>query len=657
MSREILGFSEITRSIHSNKYRPDIDGLRAIAVAAVVICHAVPAALPGGFVGVDIFFVISGYLISAILIGDLEHDRFSLLRFYDRRIRRIFPALIAMLAVTCAIGWFVLFRPEFQLLGSHITASALFSENVLLWSENSYFDVSSGTKPLLHLWSLAIEEQFYIFWPLLMYLAWRGHVKFITMFAVLGTLSFGMNLFDIHHDPTAAYYSPIGRFWELMIGSCLAYLRAEQAQSLTRFKNFQSAAGAIFIAVSLALTNPERDFPGFWALLPTAGTFLLISGGELSWVNRKILSSRPFVWGGLISYPLYLWHWPLLSFGTIVFGELSPMKALILVAIAAIAATATFLFIERPFRIRSEGAIKPLLLAAAMVAVLVCGALVMTKVLPPRLYRFDAPTRTEWDFLKGRTANFDKNGNGIYPLHAERAQLALFIGDSHIAQYAERINKMISTDPNRLGAVLAIGGGCVPIEGASTPDIRRQGCWALRERAYKMAQEAQFKTIVIGGAWNWYFLEQSYFYDRDGASLPLTSPAGRLAAINQLERRISTLIKAGKRVVLLLDTPVLSALNPTGYRSRLGTSLANFMPNRTVRANTDQTALQEQLAAMARRAGAAIVDPSGAICKKAMCRATSQTGQPLFKDASHFNPDWAVDHADFIDATTTPSVR
>jgi peptidoglycan/LPS O-acetylase OafA/YrhL len=652
MSLKIFGFSEIAGSLHSNKYRPDIDGLRAVAVSSVVICHAFPGVLPGGFVGVDIFFVISGYLISSILIGDLEKNRFSLLRFYDRRIRRIFPALIAVLVATTAVGWFVLFRPEFQMLGKHVAASTLFSENFQLWAESGYFDVSSQKKPLLHLWSLAIEEQFYIFWPMLMYLARRGRVNFIAMFAVLGALSFAINLYDIHHDPTAAYYSPVGRFWELMIGSCLAYLRVDRPQILDRFKNAQSALGAIFIVVSLVLMNPERDFPGFWALLPTVGTFLLISGGEHSWINRKILSTGPFVWCGLISYPLYLWHWPLLSFAYIVFDDISTSKALVLVVLAVAASVLTFLFIERPFRRPSNGAAKPLALLAAMVVVLVCGAVIMTGALRSRLWHFDAPMRTEWDFLKNRTADFDKNGNGIYALHAERPQLALFIGDSHIAQYAERIDKVVGADPNRLGAVLAIGGGCIPIEGVTTADIRRNDCWALRDRAYKMALQGRFKTIVIGASWNWYFFESTYSYDGDGKSFAMDSAEGRTAAIARLERRISALVGAGKRVVLLLDNPASPAFSSTGWRARLVSSSANFTPNRTVPAEPAQLDLQQRLAAMGRRAGAQIVDPFDAICTNGKCLATTATGQPVFKDPTHFNPDWASGHAGFIDMTT-----
>ena len=642
----------IGSSLHSDKYRPDIDGLRAVSVTSVVLCHAFPKLLPGGFVGVDIFFVVSGYLISSILIGDLEKRRFSLRRFYDRRIRRIFPALITVLLTAPLIGWFVLFRPEFQTLGAHIVASALFAENFKLWSESGYFDTSSQTKPLLHLWSLAIEEQFYIFWPLLMYFTRGRHVRFFAMLAVLGLASFAINIFDIHRDPAAAYYSPLGRFWELMVGALLAYLKVHRPRLLEHHPDIQAWIGAALIVAALVLVNQKRAFPGFWALPPTVGAFLVLSAGGNAWINRRILSAAPFVWCGLISYPLYLWHWVLLSYGHILFGEKLPWQAPILVVAAVIAATLTFLFIERPFRVHSAGIAKPIGLGAGMAAVLCIGGLVMAHAAPPRLDSFDAPTKTEWQFLKSRTINSDKNDVGVYPLHADRAGLALFIGDSHLAQYAERIDKVVGEDPNRLGAILAIGGGCIPIDGVSTADITRKGCWALRDHAYQMAGEKRFNTIVIGGAWNWYFLTQGYFVGSGPDRRSIASPVGEGVALARLGQTISRLARAGKRVVLVLDNPTSPDFVQTGAAIRLSASPTHFASNLVVEVDPAQLELRQKMIGVARQSGATIIDPFGAVCGLNKCRATSETGQPLYKDSGHFNPDWAINHADFIDAAT-----
>lgn len=649
----MFGLLKIAKSLHKDHYRPDIDGIRAIAVLSVVICHAFPRYLPGGFIGVDIFFVLSGYLISSIIIRDIDSDRFSILKFYDRRIRRIFPALILVLLFTLVVGWAIMAQFEFQALGKHVAGSTLFSENFLLWSESSYFDVSSEKKQLLHLWSLAIEEQFYFFWPLALWLAGRGHVPFLTIFLLLGLASFATNIFDIHNDPTAAYYSPIGRFWELMVGSCLAYLQSARPALLDRFKNLQSWLGAALLVIAFALINPDRGFPGFWALLPTFGTFLLVSGGENSWINKHILSTSPFVWFGLISYPLYLWHWPLLSFAHITFGKVDPLKAFILVVIAIVAAAFTFLIIERPFRTRSDNGAKPAFLALGMVAMLAFGVLAMNRILPPRLRNLEVPARNEWTFLKSDNQKFDPNAVGVYKLYADRPELTLFIGDSHIAQYSERLNKVMGDDKARPGAILAIGGSCNPIEETYLNDVSRKNCWPLRIRAYEMAKESRFRTVVIGGAWNSYFDTPKFYIKASGAELPLTTPAGKAAALDSLGRRLAMLVKAGKRVVLVLDNPNSRDFNPVGPKARLTLSSKGLAPNRTIHVDPKQRELQEEIAAVGRRAGAEIVNPAAAICQRDTCLITSEKGLPLYKDANHFNPDWAIDHATFIDTTVS----
>jgi peptidoglycan/LPS O-acetylase OafA/YrhL len=284
--------------------------------------------------------------------------------------------------------------------------------------------------------TLAIEEQFYIFWPFLMFLSAGRYFRFLPMLGVLGILSFGLNLYNIYHDPAAAYYSPFGRFWELMVGASLAWITAKRPHLLSRYSDLQSGCGAMLLVAALIFTNPSRNFPGFWALLPTVGTFLLISGGEKAWFNRAILSSPPLVWCGLISYPLYLWHWPLISFTYIVAGAVSTSKAIVLIVLSVAAATSTFLFIERPFRVRGAGSRQTLGLILAMVVVCLLGCVTMWAAVLPRLSQFKAPTRTEWDFLINRASHPHKNADGIYPIYADRAALTIIIGDSHVAQYA-----------------------------------------------------------------------------------------------------------------------------------------------------------------------------------------------------------------------------
>lgn len=201
------------------KYRADIDGLRAIAVLSVVIFHAFPKLLVGGFIGVDIFFVISGFLISTIIMGSLEQNSFSFIEFYSRRIKRIFPALLLVLIASFVFGWFMLLADEYKQLGKHIAGGAGFVSNFFFWNESGYFDNAAETKPLLHLWSLGIEEQFYIIWPLLLWLSWKNRFSLLTSTIIVIVISFALNVVKVQSDTTAAFYSPQTRFWELLAGS------------------------------------------------------------------------------------------------------------------------------------------------------------------------------------------------------------------------------------------------------------------------------------------------------------------------------------------------------------------------------------------------------------------------------------------------------
>ncbi|MEO8298688.1 MAG: acyltransferase, partial [Burkholderiales bacterium] len=212
--------SDVSPPVASGDYRPDIDGLRALAVVAVVCFHAF--GVRGGFVGVDVFFVISGYLITGILLRDLSLGRFSIARFYARRVRRIFPALTVVLLATLVAAWFLLWSDELQQLGKHTAAGAGFVANLMYWNEAGYFDRASEAKPLLHLWSLGIEEQFYIVWPLLLWLAARSRLPIAWVTLLLCVASFVWNVVQLPHDPTAAFYSPLGRAWELLAGAAVA---------------------------------------------------------------------------------------------------------------------------------------------------------------------------------------------------------------------------------------------------------------------------------------------------------------------------------------------------------------------------------------------------------------------------------------------------
>ncbi len=361
------------------QYRPDIDGLRAIAVLSVVSFHAFPALLKGGFVGVDIFFVISGFLITKIILDNLAKDIFSFADFYARRIRRIFPALILVLITCYTLGWFMLLGDEYKQLGKHIAAGAGFIANFAFWRETGYFDNIAETKPFLHLWSLGIEEQFYIVWPLLLWCAWKRKFNILFIISAIILMSFGLNVAKVHRHPATAFYSPAMRFWELLTGALLAYFTLHplswEAQLNLGFSgktsslnlssthkalaNVQSLFGFVLIILAMVLIDKRKDFPGWWALFPCVGSFSIIAAGPQAWLNRFVLAHRIMIWFGLISFPLYLWHWPLLSFAHILEGEKLGLKTSIPLVVVSIAlAWLTYKLIEKPLRHSQQTRVK-----------------------------------------------------------------------------------------------------------------------------------------------------------------------------------------------------------------------------------------------------------------------------------------------------------
>src|SRR6202011_2172633 len=271
-----------TLRVHELEYRPDVDGLRAIAVISVVAFHAFPAYFPGGFIGGDVFFVISGFLISTIILKQLRRSTFTLADFYRRRIRRIFPALVVVLASCLLFGWYALLPDEFELLGKHVAAAAVFVSNFVSWHEVGYFDRDAALKPLLHLWSLGIEEQFYLGWPLLLLLLKNRKGTGITI-SLLTAASFVLNLALLYRNPTANYYFPLSRFWELGLGCLLAYYRESSAAAAlagagSRPRAAHSWTGApvypaipvvgfVLIIVALFAFDSHTPFPGWAALL------------------------------------------------------------------------------------------------------------------------------------------------------------------------------------------------------------------------------------------------------------------------------------------------------------------------------------------------------------------------------------------------------
>lgn len=370
---------------------------------SVVAFHAFPEWIEGGFIGVDVFFVISGYLISRIIFENLENGTFSFSEFYSRRVTRIFPALLLVLTACLFFGWIALLPDEYEQLGKHILGGVGFASNLVFWSEAGYFDNSAETKVLLHLWSLGIEEQFYLIWPLLLWAAWRYKRNILLVTALCAVVSFALNLRSVGQNTIATFYSPQTRFWELLCGSLLAWfylygkeftgkckaardgwlkpiISYEGAKPQSRPFSMLSVLGLLLLGYGFWRIDKSMSFPGSWAVAPVLGTVLIIYSGPAAWLNSKILSNRFVVWFGLVSFPLYLWHWPLLSLARIVEGEVPSQKIRMAAVVLSIAlAWLTYRFVERPVRQGGHGQLKVAGLVALMLGIGCAGFFVYSK--------------------------------------------------------------------------------------------------------------------------------------------------------------------------------------------------------------------------------------------------------------------------------------
>lgn len=380
-------------------YRPDIDGLRAFAVLLVLIFHAFPTVLPGGFIGVDIFFVISGYIISSILLNDLEKNQLSILDFYRKRIKRIIPSLMVVLIFCLAVGWIILTAGEYKQLGRYVAGGTAFLNNFLLWKDAGYFDNESSTKILLHLWSLSIEEQFYLVWPLFLVLAYKlpsnffGNYKIGFFILIIIIISIFHSHVISKQDLVADFYSPLTRFWEILIGAGLAYYERTPLKQLTLYwSNYLSILGLLLLIGIAFYIESTYTFPGLWALLPTVGAALIIASKKSTLVNQRILPNRLMVGLGKISYPLYLWHWPLLTFARIMEGQTpSSLTRFLLLLASFLLAYLTYRWIEKPIRLNNNSTAKNIIFTWLLIIInfilLIIGYLITrNEGLPSRQY-------------------------------------------------------------------------------------------------------------------------------------------------------------------------------------------------------------------------------------------------------------------------------
>jgi|TARA_B110000259_G_scaffold30537_1_gene33168 peptidoglycan/LPS O-acetylase OafA/YrhL len=335
------------------KYRAEIDGLRALAVLPVILFHAGFESFSGGFVGVDVFFVISGYLITTIIISEMAKGNFSIVNFYERRARRILPAMFFVIAVSLPFAWFWLGPSDLKDFGQSLVAVSTFSSNILFWRESGYFDTVAELKPLLHTWSLAVEEQYYVIFPIFLMLTWRLGVQWVvTLLAIIFLLSLSLAQWGAYNNPFAAFFLLPTRGWELLVGVFAAfYLKYNTHLKSQPLNQFLSLLGFSMIAYSIIVFNKTTPFPGLHALIPTLGTGLLILCAVPKTFIHSLLSMKSIVGIGLISYSAYLWHQPLLAFARHrLLGEVPDLLLIVLCITSLVMAWFSWHFVEKPFR-------------------------------------------------------------------------------------------------------------------------------------------------------------------------------------------------------------------------------------------------------------------------------------------------------------------
>lgn len=568
-------------------YRPDIDGLRAIAVTSVVLYHADILPFRSGFVGVDIFFVISGYLIGGIILRSALTGSFSFATFYARRARRILPALIVVILATCAAGWWLLDASEFFFVGSTATYALLGLSNFSFWRLQGYFDAAAALWPLLMTWSLGVEEQFYFLFPFLaiaLMSVQRLRTYSLVALSGLTIASFAFGAWCTIWSPPTAFYLLPPRAWELGVGVMLAAFeidrspfadRVRRVLKKTSYSKVFSGLGIVSVLIAIFGLDKNTQFPGFYALLPVLGTAALIATPQ-SYLNKVFLSSRPFVFVGLISYSWYLWHWPMMSYLRIVTP--APPTSWQLGAVALLSfglAVLSWRFIERPFRNPSAPTLQTLrLYAVALILALVFPITIKVgRGMPERL-----PERTTriadivGDRLNGTCA---AGWMEIEPrLTSEcvhdvpgRPSIAL-LGDSHAWALSPGIRELAKSA--NLGFRIYTKPGCPPLLGVSVTQAEQplatEACATFNSSVVRrIADDESIKLIVLAALWD----NPVKLYVEHPVRATSTSSGLELLQ-SGLERSIEALRRPGTEVIVLGDTPYFT-IDP--YRIALAESL------------------------------------------------------------------------------------
>jgi len=613
----------------THKYIPSIDGLRALAVLSVILFHSFPDAFPGGFIGVDIFFVISGYLITQIIFTQAVSNQFSFTDFYSRRIRRIFPALILVFIAVYGLGWFVMLPGEFMQLGKHILGGASFVSNWVYWLEAGYFDELAELKPLLNLWSLGVEEQFYIFWPCIILALIKLRFSLRNVLVGLVLSSFLVNILFVRTYPSATFYLPFTRIWELGLGGLIAIYCS--STRVTRFNNLIALLGLVGMLAPIFYLSPQSVFPGWSVVPPVLGAALFLAVVQKDILLMKFFSTSWIVALGLISYPLYLWHWPVLSFGRLMKGmPLSMLEIIFLLIISLFLAYLSYALVEK--RIRYLGKKTVITLCLLMAGIGFQGWNTYHREgLEYRLTKnIQIPYDQKQDFVKWERKGMLPTGNCepgfIYPEAHVCAQSyeskdadIVVIGDSHAFSAYWGIAKAYGDQH----VVRLIGqGACLPFLDAGEfgqypnckENINKQISW--------IASNPSVKTVFI------------FHRNRE-----ISSDAKRESFELAANKTFDTLLRAKKQVVYAYALPELNfeprlcvGELPLGRKNPLN-SCAYPIDRELDKQSGYRSSIIESLK---KYPGVITYDPANFLCPNGICNAV-MNGKVLFTDSNHLS--------------------
>ncbi len=643
------------------QYRPEIDGLRAVAVVPVILFHAGFTAFGGGFVGVDVFFVISGYLITMIIDSAVRNGTFTLSHFYERRVRRILPALFLVCFATLIAGWAWMMPIELRALGQSLVAVNLFASNILFFWQSGYFDAASELKPLLHTWSLAVEEQFYLFFPLLVLLLGRFQRSFlVTAIAFISLLSFVAAEYASRVYPSAAFYLLPGRVWELGAGVLVALTASHWAGRQGTHTQIGAMVGVGLIVFSVFYLDGSTPFPGTWALLPVVGTCLIIIFAHPATLVGWCLSQKPIVGIGLISYSAYLWHQPMFAFARIRFAEEPSVLFLLSLVVASfVLAYFSWRWVEKPFR---EGfpSSRGVLFAGAF---LIAGAFMVFGValwqaggVPQRLTGV-AAHMAQWSLDKPDAFAKCESSDRRYIHPADACSFgssggasSVLVGDSHATALVEALGERLAQTDQ--GIRLMSFEGCVPSIGIARLDGDSQRCGEFhRDVIETIAADASIDTVFLLARWTLYN-ETTRFNNEEGGiewgrpvvweTTPEFSQQGTGGVFpDAMDRYLARLAVSGKRIILLYPVPEAGADVPIQLarelhygidrQSPLSTSLEVF-----ARRNGATVAV---LDALARQYELLTIHPDEVFCDSFVeNRCVVQlNGDPLYFDDDHLN--------------------